>query len=108
LAPGRPQAYSIYGDSVYWFPLPDATHTVRVYGFKAKTDLTDVSTFGYPDEFIVPMCSIAVRFFLTQEDDDTGDITQLAQDMMAPILQNLGSRWRDGYQRARGRYIHTT
>src|SRR3990167_4602633 len=31
----RPRAYWTNGTNIYWDPLPDATHTVRYYGFVA-------------------------------------------------------------------------
>jgi hypothetical protein len=37
---GEPYAYWTDGTTIYWNPLPNATHTIRYYGFKAATDIT--------------------------------------------------------------------
>ena len=105
---GRPRAYTLYGDTIQWTPLPDATHTVRVYGFQALVDITDSGTFGYGDEFISVVTAIAVRAFKQQVDDPQKDIMAFAGSAMAPILDQLRKRWKDGYGQARDRRIHTT
>lgn len=107
-ATGRPRGYGIYGDTFEWAPLPDATHTVRVYGFKVATDLLAAGTFLYGDQYITPVAAIAVRFFKQQVDDPQEEIIQFAADMLGPVLDQLRNRWKDGYGKARDRYIHTS
>lgn len=104
---GQPRAYAIYGSTIHWAPLPDATHTVRVYGFQALADITASGTFGYGDEFIAAICAVAVRSFKQQVDDPQEDINSFAAGQLGPILDQLAKRWKDGPGQARDMYIHT-
>jgi len=85
---GEPEAYWTDELNVYWRPIPDATHTIRWYGFKAKDDITTRgATFGYPNYLMLPFASFAVRVLSIGIADDTEELQALAGDLFQPALR---------------------
>lgn len=106
---GGPEQYWTNRANIYWSPLPDATHTVRIYGLVAKTDLTTrTQTFGYPDEASEPMAAYATRLMKIGINDPSDDLRALAVEMYNPVIKMLQQPTR---QRPQSRYysrVHTT
>lgn len=93
---GKTVAYWTNGRSIYWVPLPDATYTIRWYGFQAATDITASGTFLYDDILILPLASFAARLIKIGLDDDPADIATLAENLFRPAIKLLPSFQRDG------------
>lgn len=93
---GEPEAYYTNGRTIYWSPLPDATHTLRVYGFKSADDITASGTFGYDDLLCLPFASFAVRMLRIGVGDEAGDVTSLAKETFASAIGGLAGFNRDG------------
>src|SRR5574341_20566 len=93
---GKPRAYYTNGRSIYWSPLPDATHTLRMHGFKQQTDLTAGGTFQYPDVVMLPMAAFAARLMKIGLDDPDAALANLAGEIFTPVLAQLGNFVRDG------------
>lgn len=93
-ATGRPRAVWLNGSSFFWSPLPDATHTVRYYGFTRAADITAVGTFAYDDAFALPVSTFATRVLKIGLEDSTEDLAGLANALFVPAI-----RAADGYNR---------
>jgi hypothetical protein len=93
---GKPKAYWTNGTSIYWNPLPDATYTVRWYGFASQSDITASGTFAYKDIVALPLASFAVQLMKTGVDDDAKDVGSLAAATFNPVLDALSAFNRDG------------
>jgi hypothetical protein len=93
---GRPEGYWTNGTNIYWAPLPDATYTVRYYGFSAAADLTAAGTFTYPDMVALPLASAAVRLLKVGLDDSADSIAAIITEVLTPVLRALGAFNRDG------------
>lgn len=104
---GKPRAYYTNGRSIYWDPLPDATHTVRWYGLKAADDLTAGATFTYPDAVMLPLAQFAVLLMKAGVDDPIADPASLAKQFFDPVITTLSSFHRDGPRGLVYRYHHT-
>jgi len=96
---GQPSAYWTDGSNIYWQPLPDGTHTIRVYGFSVASDITAAGTFAYPDIVSLPLAFFAVRLMKSGIDDDASDLQTLATESFEEVLNTLASFDRD---RAKG------
>lgn len=105
---GKPASYWTDGSNIYWAPLPDATYTVRYYGFKAASDLTAGGTFAYPDIVAFPIAAFAVKVLLSGVGDGLGDMSGLAADAFSQVLNALSSGDRDGATGFEYTRIHTT
>jgi hypothetical protein len=105
---GAPTLYWTNGTRIYWDPIPDATYTVRYYGFASAADITAGGTFTYPDAVMFPLASLAVRIIRAGLDDPTGDISSLAKDTLNPVVDMLASFNRDGSSGRRYDYSHDT
>jgi hypothetical protein len=92
---GRPVRYWTNGTNIYWDPLPDATHTVRYYGFKAASDLTAGGTFAYPDIALMPVATYAVKMMRVGKDDDIQGIMSTASEVFKPAIDALSRFNRD-------------
>lgn len=103
---GKPRGYWTDGTNVYWDPLPDATYTIRWYGFKAAADITAAGTFAYPDQVILPMAIFAVKVIRTGLDDPTGDLSALARDVFDPVIKQLTNFKRESAPGYQYRYRH--
>ena len=98
---GKPRAYWTNGTNIYWDPLPDATHTVRYYGFSVAAAITAAGTFAYPDFAILPLAIFAVKIVKIGIEDSVQDLTALARDVFDPTIKLLGNYQREsapGYQ----------
>ena len=104
---GRPVAYWTDGSHIYWDPLPDATHTVRYYGFAPASDITAAGTFSYPDIALMPLATFAVKMSRTGKDDDIASITDMGSRVFAPTIQALSRFNRDRTPAYDYRYVHT-
>lgn len=94
---GKPRAYWTNGTNIYWDPLPDATHTVRYYGFAVASDITAGGTFAYPDVVMLPIASFAVRLWKGGLDDSETTSARLAEECFEPVLDLLANFNRDGF-----------
>jgi hypothetical protein len=106
-APGQPTRYFTDGSRIYWTPLPDATYTVRWYGFQVASDITAAGTFTYPDAVMLPLASFAVRLMKEGVGDAGGSITEIADRTFAPVIKTLGSFRRDGARPFQYTQLHT-
>ena len=104
---GKPVRYWTNGTTFYWDPLPDSTHTVRYYGFKAASDLTAGGTFAYPDIATAPMAQFAAKILRIGKDDDVRSLTDVGRELFGPTLQLMGRFNRDRIPGYDYRYVHT-
>lgn len=104
---GKPFYYSIFGNNFHFDPIPDGTHTIRVYGFAAADDITNASTFAYGDQFIWPIASVAVRMFRQRLEDSQVEIAQFAAECFRPALDQLAKRSNDGALYPRYEFAYT-
>lgn len=88
---GRPIAYWTQGTNIYWDPLPDATYTVRWYGFQTASNITAGGTFAYPDVVAFPIASFATQLMNIGVGDDPGAHQALAMQTFAPVIQTLSN-----------------
>jgi hypothetical protein len=105
---GAPVAYWTDARNIYWSPLPDATHTVRWYGFQAASDITASGTFAYDDVAILPLASFATRLLSIGLGDEQTDVATLAENTFRPLLRLLPRTNRDGAQDFSYRFSHGT
>lgn len=105
---GAPRGYWTNAASFYWSPLPDATYTLRWYGFKGVIDLTAGGTFLYPDICLTPVASLAVRLIKTGLDDPIQQYTALANELFTPVIEALSRFQRERAPSLEYRYVHTT
>lgn len=93
---GRPEAYYTNGRNIYWSPLPSATHTLRVYGFKIADAITSGGTFSYADELRLPFAAFAVRLMRIGVGDDVQDVAAIAKETFGSALGSMTAVNRDG------------
>lgn len=105
---GRPTEYWSNGRSIFWSPLPDATHTVRYYGFVAAANITADGTFGYDDMLILPVAAFATQLMKLGVGDSGQEVEALAQMAFFPTLDALSRTVRDGAVPMDYRYGHDT
>lgn len=105
---GKPRAYWTNRINIYWDPLPDATHTVRYYGFTPAADITAGGTFAYEDIVMLPLAAFAVRLWKTGLDDQESSAARLAEEYFDPVLDQLGNFNRDGAVGLEYSDVHTT
>ena len=101
---GRPVGAWTNGANIYWDPLPDATHTVRWYGFEDAADITAGGTFTYQDGVIFPL----VMMERTGLDDPIGDLNTLAETVFQPLVAQLSRFNRQRGKRYQYKYSHGT
>ena len=104
---GRPVRYWTNGSNFYWDPLPDATHTVRYYGFTAASDITASSTVAYPDVALLPIAAYATKLLRIGKDDDPAGVMATMAETFAPTIQTLSRFNRDRTPGYDYRYFHT-
>lgn len=103
---GKPYGYSYDSEYFYWSPLPDAAHTLRVYGLVSKTNLTTRAvTFGWPDGVSVPIAAFACRLLEMGIDDPADELQALAEEAFVPVLRRMRKANR---QEPRGRHYTRT
>lgn len=105
---GKPKRYWTNGSTFYWDPLPDATHTVRYYGFKAASDITAGGTFAYPDIALMPVAQFADKMLRIGKDDDVRSLSDIGMQLFAPVLQAFARFNRDRIPGYDYRYHHST
>lgn len=89
-ASGIPDCYWTDEEYLYWRPLPDATHTLRWYGFKAATNLAArTETFGYKDYLALPFAAFACRILAIGVADNEEELKALATELFTPALRKL-------------------
>jgi hypothetical protein len=104
---GRPVRYWTNGSNIYWDPLPDATHTVRYYGFVAASDITASSTFAYPDIVLMPVATYATKLLRIGKDDDVTGVTSTLGEVFTAVIESLTRFNRDRPPGYDYRYFHT-
>lgn len=105
---GEPTHYSTDGASLYWYPLPNATYTVRWYGFQRRSDITASSTFAYDDGVALPVTVFAVELLRRGVDDPIDDYIALADRLFTPTIRALKRFRRERSQDLQYRYWHET
>lgn len=103
---GKPVRYWTDGTNIYWDPLPDATHTIRWYGFQSASDITAGGTFAYPDMVMLPMASFASRLFQIGKGDNDTTPAQLASELFEPVILTLSKFNRDRVRVYDYRFVH--
>tara|TARA_R110000824_G_scaffold18403_2_gene72923 strand:- start:9 stop:674 length:666 start_codon:yes stop_codon:yes gene_type:complete len=104
---GRPVRYWTNGTNIYWDPLPDATHTVRYYGFKAAGDITAGGTFTYPDIALMPVATYATMMLRVGKDDDPTGAMTTSMEVFRATIKALSRFNRDRTPGYDYRYYHT-
>lgn len=104
---GKPVRYWTNGTNIYWDPLPDATHTVRYYGFKAATDITAGGTFAYPDIALMPVATYATNLLRIGKDDDPQGTMATGAQVFTSTIAALSRFNRDRTPGYDYRYFHT-
>ena len=104
---GRPVRYWTNGANFYWDPLPNATHTIRYYGFTAASDLTAGGTFAYPDIVLMPLASFATKLLRVGKDDDIAGVTSSMDEQFHSTIEALTRFNRDRAPGYDYRYVHT-
>lgn len=87
---GTPVAY--YGNmaNFYWLPKPNATHTIRIYGFIEQSRFTSrSSSVSYPYRTHLPMAQFATRLLSMGVSDSTEDLQSLAVQVYTPLMRQL-------------------
>jgi len=107
-SPGKPWGYWTNGTSIYWTPLPDATHTIRWYGFQRQTDITAAGTFLYDDGVAFPLAVFAVQILRRGLDDPIGDYIALAEEVFRPQIRMMQRFLRQRAPTRQYRYVHDT
>lgn len=105
---GKPLRYWTNGTLIYWDPLPDATHTIRYYGFVPASDISAAGTFAYPDIALMPLATFAVKLLRVGKDDDNTEVTDVGGRVFGPTIQALSRFNRDRPPGYDYRYIHST
>ena len=105
---GKPLRYWTNGTLIYWDPLPDATHTIRYYGFVPASDISAAGTFAHPDIALMPLATFAVKLLRVGKDDDNSEVTDVGGRVFGPTIQALSRFNRDRPPGYDYRYIHTT
>lgn len=93
---GRPRMWGSDGSAIYWYPLPDNTYSMRVYGFFTAADITASGTFAYKDIVMLPLASFAVKLLKAGLDDSPEQLQGLAEQTFKPTLDTLALFNRDG------------
>ncbi len=104
---GEPDGYFTDGTNIYWSPLPNATHTVRWYGFKAATVSTAAAdAFAYPDICIDPFGAFMAKVFATGLDDPIQELQMTTMELFDPVIEALSRFQRDGASIPTYRSVH--
>lgn len=105
---GKPAGWWTNGNRIYWDPIPNATYSLRYYGFVAASDITAGGTFAYPDYAILPVATLATKFIRIGVDDSTEQLQALATETFNPVLDVMSSFNRSGPTEYRFKYRHDT
>ena len=93
---GEPRQAWLNGTNVYWGPIPNGTHTVRVYGFASAGDITAGGTFAYPDIVIQPIVEFAGSMAQRKVDDGEENYQLAAEVLFTPVIELLSHYNRAG------------
>jgi hypothetical protein len=104
---GSPRAYWTNGSAIFWQPIPNASYTVRYYGFVAAADITAGGTFAYPDIVALPLAAFAAKLMKLGVDDDPAGFDGLAQQTFGTTLDALSLANRDGAVGLEYKSVHT-
>ena len=104
---GKPSRYWTDGSKIYWDPLPDGTHTVRWYGFKAANAVTASGTFAYPDIALMPVAAYATKLLRAGKDDDITAVAATGMEVFKPAIDALARFNRDRTPGYDYRYFHS-
>jgi hypothetical protein len=106
---GAPEGCYTNRAHLYWQPLPDAVHTVRINGLYSKDDLTTrAQTFAYPDHVANPLAAFANRLMAMGLGDPSDDLKALAIEMFTPAINMLRQPTRQRPQSRQYSRMHTT
>ena len=105
---GRPTAYWTNGTTIYWDPLPDATHTVRWYGFQRVSDIAAADTFAYDDGVALPLAIFAVEILRRGLDDPIQDYIAMANQIFSSQITMMKRYQRQHAPARQYRYMHDT
>ena len=102
---GQPTAYFTDGTNIRWSPTPDATHTVRYYGFAETADLTAAGdTFPYPNYCRPYFATMMAKVFQLGIGDPMQDYEILARETFQPAIDTMKNFKRTGARPATLRY----
>ncbi len=108
-SPGVPSAYAYDSAKFYWRPLPDAIHTLRVYGLRARTNLTTRAvTFGWPDSVSLPLAAFAAKLLEMGIDDPSEELGAAAEQAFVPLLRRMRKSVRQGPMSRHYSRVHST
>lgn len=87
---GQPLAYYANLVNFYWLPLPDGTSTMRIYGLLQQPEFTaHGDDFNYSLQIMPLIANFAVKVLHMGVDDDTGELTSLANSLFRPTLRGI-------------------
>jgi hypothetical protein len=84
--------YGYYGNmaNFYWLPLPDGTHSLRVYGLLEKDRFTArTDDFDYPYRCHLAFAQFAAALLQIGSEDMSTDMNALAGKVFGPLLKQL-------------------
>lgn len=105
---GAPRAYWTNGTNIYWNPLPDATYSVRWYGFQVAAAVTAAGFLAYPDICMTPLANMAARLIRLGLDDNVSGYQALAEEVFQPVVTALSSFQRERAPGMNYTYRHDT
>ncbi len=105
---GKPVRYFTNGTSIYWDPLPDATHTLRWYGLQRQSDISAAGTFAYDDGVAMPLAVFAVQILRRGLDDPIADYIELAREVFGSQITAMRRFQRQRAPMRQYRYAHET
>lgn len=90
---GTPYGYYASSENFYWLNRPDATYTIRLYGFIEKAEFAlRTDDFNYPKRCHLAFAQFANRILDIGVDDATVDLEKLASTIYQPLLRQLRKR----------------
>lgn len=106
---GGPRGYFTNMTNFYWMPLPDATHTLRVYGLLQQAEFAArTEAYTYPTRCKNAIANFAVKVMSIGIGDDKGDLDELASSIFMPLLRGLRKFDRSEPMPRGYNYEHTT
>ena len=106
---GAPAGYFVDMANFYWMPLPDAAHSIRLYGLFAATVPSARSTsYPYHDHSKIAMAQFAVFLMKYGVDDAKADLDALGAKLFTPLLKGLRKFDRSGSMDRHYDYVHST
>lgn len=88
---GPAAGYYANSSAFYWLPLPDGTHSIRIYGFVTFNALASrVSPFFYTDAADA-MAAFASKLLSKSVGDTAEEMATLANSLFRPVLKMMQS-----------------